>query len=94
MQDWLTLLPKLEKNLIELARLQSLAWREGLRIPGVMPSAVGIPFDLKPNGSATEPEDIRKVIAFQAALFGGDTSAMAKSGVHPSSLHVSWWRGF
>ena len=89
-QDWLQLLPKLEENHIELARLQSLGWREELSIPGVMPTVPGIPLDLKPDGRATEPEDIRKVIAFQAGLFGDDVPAMAQGGVIPSSLRIGW----
>lgn len=93
-KDWLTLLPDLEKVLIRLAELQSRAWREELTIRGVMPSAIGIPFDLRPDNRETTPEDIRKVMRFQAALFGDDVPVMAQGGVYPSSLRIGWWRGF
>jgi hypothetical protein len=93
-EDWLKLLRKLEEVFLELVRLQALASKEELRIPGVMPSVPGIPLGLRPDRRETTPEDIRRVIGFQAALFGDNVLAMAASGVYPSSLRIGWWRGF
>jgi hypothetical protein len=89
-RDWLKLLPRLEEVLVELARLNSLQWREDLMLPGVMATVPGIPLDLTASGRETTAADIQKVIAYQMRIFEGERPA----GVTPSSLRVSWWRGF
>jgi hypothetical protein len=89
-RDWLALLPKLEDVLVEIARLQSLQMKEELTLPGIQRGVAAIPLDLRPDGRETNADDIAKVIAFQTRLFEGQPPA----GVVPSSLRVSWWRGF
>jgi hypothetical protein len=89
-QDWLKLLPQLEDVLIELARLQSIQWKEELDLGGVQRGVAGIPLDPKADGRATTAADILKIIAFQTRLFEGQPPA----GVVPSSLRLTWWRGF
>jgi hypothetical protein len=74
-RDWLKLLPRLEADLIELARLTSLQRKKDLMLAGVMRGVPGIPLDLTANGRETTAADIAKVIAFQTRLFEGQPPA-------------------
>jgi hypothetical protein len=93
-RGWLRLLPQLEPCLIEAARLQSEAWQRGIVFPGG-----GLPFEATPWNRPTTEADVRRVCEFQRALLSGEGNqeAVAKaksSAVFPSSLRLSWWRGF